>query len=243
MSRKGFIRSEDIQHTRLDAFPYFPVDTLFTHGAISEGEGSVASDLEDEAASQIPPEQRLMDRLQAAERQAQEIARRAYEEGFASGEAEGRTFGESQYKGYIQRLEEHLEDLARATLTLREALHEELLALALAVGEHLAVQQIDRSPAAVKALMEGVLEELPFPLPHGRRDGVAPLQVFLNPQDLDLLGDRFVGHNGLTLMPDATLSRGSLRVETPQGILNASLEQRRERLLQLVARMREGQTP
>lgn len=243
MSHKGFIRSEDLQHAHLEAYPYFPVDATLTHGGMDGGESSVASDLGDEGASQVPLEQRLVDRLQEAERQAQEIARRAYEEGFAAGEAEGRTFGESQYKGYMQRLEGHLADLAEATLALRESLNEQLIALALAVGEHLAVQQIERSPSAVKALMEGVLEELPFPLPRGHREGEAPLQVFLSPLDLEHLGDRFVGHAGLILHSDPALSRGSLRVEALQGILNGSLERRREQLMQLIARMREGGTP
>ena len=126
---------------------------------------------------------------------------------------------------------------------LREALNEELVALSLAVGEHLAVQQIEQSPGAVKALMEHILEELPFPLPRGRRDGELPVQVFLNPIDLERLGDHFIGHAGLTLLADGSLSRGSLRIEAPQGILNGSLERRRERLMQLIARMREGGAP
>lgn len=243
MPRKGFIRSEDLQDTRLEAFPYFPVDAMLAQSGRDGGEGSVASDLGDPDAADIPVEKRLMDRLQDAERQAQDIARRAYEEGFASGEAEGRSFGESQYKGYIARLGEHLEELSRVTRTLSESLNEELIALTLAVGEHLAVQQIDHSPAAVKALLEGVLEELPFPLPHGRRDGEQPLQVFLNPQDLGLLADRFIGHVGLNLLADPALSRGSLRIEAPQGILNGSLERRRDRIMQLITNMREGRVP
>lgn len=243
MPRKGFIRSEDLQDTHLEAFPYFPVDTLLSQGGQEDGEASVASDLGEGNAADIPVEQRLMNRLQEAERQAQDIARRAYEEGFASGEAEGRSFGESQYKGYILRLGEHLEELSRVSRTLSESLNEELIALTLAVGEHLAVQQIDHSPAAVKALLEGVLEELPFPLPHGGRNGEQPLQVFLNPQDLELLADRFIGQAGLNLVADPSLSRGSLRIEAPQGILNGSLERRRERILQLIANMRQGRVP
>ena len=134
-------------------------------------------------------------------------------------------------------------ELASASLMLREALNEELVALALAVGEHLAIQQIEQTPGAVKALMERILEELPFPLPRGRRDGELPVQVFLNPADLDQLGDHFVGHGGLALVPDGSLSRGSLRLEAPQGILNGTLERRREGLMQLIARMKEGITP
>jgi len=242
MSRKGFIRAEDLRDKHLEAFPYFPVDAMMSHTSFDESQNSVAFDIDGEG-TQVPIEQRLVDRLQEAERQAQDIARRAYEEGFASGEAEGRTFGESQYKSYIQRLEEELVALAATSLMLKEALNEELVALALAVGEHLAVQQIEQSPGAVKALMEHILEELPFPLPRGRRDGEMPMQVFLSPADLEQLGDHFIGHAGLALSADGNLTRGSLRIEAPQGILNGSLERRRERLMQLIARMKEGETP
>jgi flagellar biosynthesis/type III secretory pathway protein FliH len=243
MSTKGFIRAEDLRDTRLEAFPYFPVDVMMAHASFDESADSVASDIDDGDLSRVPIEQRLVDRLQDAERQAQDIARRAYEEGFSSGEAEGHAFGESQYKAYIQRLEEQLVELASTSVMLREALNEELVALAIAVGEHLAIQQIEQTPGAVKALMEHILEELPFPLPRGRRDGELPVQVFLNPADLEQLGDHFVGHSGLALVPDGSLSRGSLRIEAPQGILNGTLERRRERLMQLIARMKEGDAP
>jgi len=111
------------------------------------------------------------------------------------------------------------------------------------VGEHLAVQQIERSPRAVRTLMERVLEELPFPLPRGRRDGELPVQAFLHPADLEQLGDHFIGHGGIALLADGSLSRGSLRIEAPQGILNVPLERRRERLMQLIARMNEEGPP
>jgi len=145
MSTKGFIRAEDLRDTHLEAYPYFPVDAMMARNTFEEGTDSVASDLGDEALAKVPIEQRLMDRLQEAERQAQDIARRAYEEGFTSGETEGRAFGESQYKAYMQRLDEQLVELGSTSLILREALDEELVALALAVGEHLAVQQIEQS--------------------------------------------------------------------------------------------------
>ncbi|GLH73816.1 hypothetical protein GETHLI_23180 [Geothrix limicola] len=241
MSTKGYIKAEDLRDKHLEAFPYFPVDVMMARQNLEDGQDSIASGIDGD--SQVPIEQRLVDRLQEAERQAQEIARHAYEEGFASGEAEGRAFGESQYKSYIQRLDEQLAELASTSLMLREALNEELVALSLAVGEHLAVQQIEQSPGAVKALMERILEELPFPLPRGRRDGEMPMQIYLNPADLEQLGDHFVGHSGLTLLADGSLSRGSLRLEAPQGILNGTLERRREQLMQLIARMKEEGAP
>ncbi|HJW71232.1 MAG TPA: FliH/SctL family protein [Geothrix sp.] len=243
MSRKGFIAAEDLRDTRVEAFPYFPVDTTLSQGGVDEGLESVASDLDDANANLVPIEERIIDRLQEAERQAQEIARHAYEQGFAAGEAEGRSFGESQYKAYIQRLEQHLVELGEVTVSLQNSINNQMVALTLAVGEHLAVQQIEQSPEAVQALLEGVLEELPFPLPRGRREGEMPMQVFLSPQDLEQLGDRFMDHAGLSLLADPGLSRGSLRFEAPQGILNGSMEQRRAQVMQVIARMQEGETP
>jgi flagellar assembly protein FliH len=243
MSRRGIIRAEDLHDTSLEAYPYFPVDALLTQGGIDDGEASVASDLDDEEASDVPVEQRIVARLQKAEEQAQEIARRAYEEGFASGEAEGRAFGESQYKAYMLRLEEHLAELTSSAQLLTRALDEELVALALAIGEHLAVQQIEQSPLAVRTLMERVLEELPFPLPRGRRGGEMPMQVFLNPADLEQLGDHFADQAGLALVADTGLSRGSLRIEAPQGIFNGTLERRKEALMQLIQTMQSGEAP
>ncbi len=243
MSRRGIIRAEDLRDLSLEAYPYFPVEALLTPSGIDEGEDSVASDLDDDGAADVPVEQRIVARLQKAEEQAQEIARGAYEEGFASGEAEGRAFGESQYKAYMLRLEEHLAELAATAQLLTRALDEELVALALAVGEHLAVQQIEQSPLAVRTLMDRVLEELPFPLPRGRRGGEMPMQVFLNPADLEQLGDQFTGQSGMALLPDTGLSRGSLRIEAPQGIFNGTLERRKEALMQLIQKMRAGEAP
>lgn len=224
----------------MEAFPYFPVDSsLGRQEETEDGDTSVAQAI---GGPDQPPrnaEERLVDRLQEAERQAQEIARKAYEEGFASGEVEGRAFGESQYQAYIQRLEGHFKELAAASDTLREALNEELVALALAVGEYLALQQLDREPSAVKSLMERVLEDLPFPLPRGKREGEQPIHLFLNPADLERLGDRYIGHEGLSLAADPVLTRGSVRLEAPQGILDATLERRREHLMALIARMKE----
>ena len=242
MTRRGFIRAEDLQDRQVEAFPYFPVDARQARSSYDEGLGSIASDLGDDSAS-VPVEQRIIERLQEAERQAQEIARQAFEEGFTAGEAEGRAFGESTYRTYIQRLETHLAELAGVSVTLQAALNEELIALALAVGEHLAIQQIQASPEAVLALLERTLEDLPFPLPRGRRDGEMPMQVVLNPADLTQLGELFPAHPGLTLVADPTLSRGSLRIEAPQGILNGTLERRREHMMLLLQRMADEDAP
>jgi len=193
---------------------------------------------EEDAKRLASVDQIIYEKLQAAERDAQEIARKAYEEGFASGEAEGRTFGESQYRAFMQRLEGHLDDLVSAATLLKKASDDELLALALAMAEYLAAQQIERPSGSIRPLLDGLLEQHPFPTPARSGENVA-LEVYLHPKDLEQLVDTYIGKPGIALKEDPELSRGSLRVEAAEGVLEATLERRRERLLAAIHKCRE----
>ncbi|MBI3132396.1 MAG: hypothetical protein HYZ13_13845 [Acidobacteria bacterium] len=246
-SRPGarFIPAEQVQDAQLAAFAYRAIDPELAMAAEAgdvddESIGSQLSSAEEDAARLISVDQIIYERMQEAERKATEIEQAAFERGFQAGEAEGRAFGESQYRTYIQRLEGELKELAEATGLVKDQADEQMLALCLAVGEHLAAQQIERSSDSVKALVDRVLERLPFPVPRTRETGEKPLVVHLNPHDLEQLGDHYVGHLGLRLVEDASLSRGSLSLEAEDGVLDATLERRRQRLMELLGRLLEG---
>jgi flagellar assembly protein FliH len=245
MSSERIIPSEIARGKSLEAFPYFPVDPIMALEA-AEGEnpddlsiGSGLSTPEEDAARLASVDHTIHTKLQEAETQAQDIARQAYEEGFAAGEAEGRTFGESQYLTYLQRLEEHLERFARISDGFEKAVVDESLSLALAVGEYLAAQQLDSPKASAADLVRQVLAVHPLRKALGA-PGTEALTVRMNPRDLESLGDRLVGYVGIRFIEDPALGRGSLQLESAEGVLDASLEQRRERLLELVHRHREG---
>ena len=240
-----FIPAEEVQATQVTAFAYRAIDPELALAAQAGDAddtpiGSQLSTPEEDAARLASVDQQIYERMQEAERRVQEIEQAAFEKGFASGEAEGRAFGESQYRTYIQRLEGELKELAEITAQVKDAADEELLALCLAVGEHLAAQQIESSPQAMRALVDRVLESLPFPVPRTRETGEKPFIVHLNPQDLEQVGDHYVGHLGLRLVEDPSLSRGSLTLEAEDGVLDATLERRRQRLMELVGRLMEG---
>jgi flagellar assembly protein FliH len=241
--RHAFIPAEKVDPSAVQAFPYQAVNpTLLVSSADPADDAPIGAQLstEEETLRRLSSvDQQIYERMQEADRKAQEIEREAFEKGFAAGEAEGRAFGESLYKGYIQRLEAELKELAEVTAQVREARDEEMLALCLAVGEHLAAQQINQSPQAVRTLVDRVLEELPFPIPRTREAGERPLILYLHPQDLEQLGDHYVGNLGLRLVEDPALSRGSLRMEAESGILDGTLERRRQRMLELVQRLSE----
>ena len=188
-------------------------------------------------------DQIIHEKLQMAEQQGHEIARHAYEEGFASGEVEGRTFGESQFLVYITRLESHLEELSRMGSLLNQAAKDEVITLAMVIGEYLAGQHLQQSNEAIRPLLESILESHPFPTPETGGKETAALEVFLSPRDLDQLRANQRAYPGIRLMEDENLSRGSLRVVSPEGVLEATLERRRERLMEVLHRFRSLEKP
>lgn len=227
----------------VEAFPYFAATftaPLAVDDGSLEGDQPLAAEIsspEEDAKRLASADQVIYEKLQQAEREAQDIARRAYEEGFAAGETEGRAFGESQYRAFMQRLEGHLQELSQSATLLSQATEEEVVALALSFGEYLAAQQIELSQQAIRPLLESVLEDHPFNAPDSADH--AAFVIHLNPKDLEQLGDAYIGMPGVALREDPDLSRGSLRIEAAEGVLEATLERRRERLLQAIHRARE----
>lgn len=234
------IPAEDVQRVRLEAFPYAipvlpPPPEPETDQPVAE-----ALHVDEDPEVRVAQVDRLIyEKLQQAELEAQTLARTAFEEGFAAGEREGREFGEAQYRVYLQRLDSHLQELSRAAALVGKAAEDELLGLTLAMAEYLAAQQLDQGHQAIRPLLESILNAHPFPAADPGRPGAEVVVVYLHPRDLEDLGDRFIGYPGLRLAEDGELSRGSLRMEAMDGVLEATLERRRERLLEQIHRFFE----
>jgi flagellar biosynthesis/type III secretory pathway protein FliH len=243
MSVERIIRAHRAEHHTIESFPYFTAH--FSNPLPEDADdndaplGAALSTPEEDAKRLASVDQVIYEKLQQAERDALDTARRGYEEGFAAGETEGRQFGESQYRTHIQRLDGHLQELSTA-LSLRErAAQDEMIALALAIGEYLAGRAIEHGAATIQPLLEAVLTAHPFPGASENPD--AAVTIHLNPKDLEALGAGSHLHPGVALQEDAELSRGSLRVEAATGVVDATLEDRVKRLMVLVDRFREGE--
>lgn len=246
MSARRIIPAAEAGLRQIEAFPYLAAmpPTALLPELEDTDESPLADSLttpEEEARRLASADQVIFEKLQNAEREAQDIARRAYEEGFAVGEKEGREFGEAQFRASLQRLDGSLQELNRAASLVEQASEEELLGLALAMAEYLAAQQLEKSPQAIRPLLESILNVHPFPGGDPERSG-QPVLVFLHPRDLQDLGDRFIGYPGLRLVEDGDLSRGSVRLEAADGVLDATLERRRDRLMELMRRFREKES-
>ena len=178
--------------------------------------------------------------LAQAEQKAVETGQRAYEEGFASGDKEGRTTAENQFKVYLSRLETHLKDISDAVSLHKSASEEETLALVTVMAEYLAGQHLGTTADAAGPLLRSILEAHPFPLSESAAPGEPAVVIFMHPKDLEQVQPSITGeYPGTRLIADPELSRGSLRLETADTVIDSTFEKRRERLLFLVNRLNE----
>ena len=240
MSVERVIPAKLAQDRKIETFPYFTAQ--FSTPLPESGDDNdtplaeVLSSAEDDAKRLASVDQVIFEKMQQAERDALDTARKGYEEGFASGEIEGRQFGESQYRAHIHRLDSHLQQLSESLALNQRAAQDEIVALALAIGGHLAGRAINEGEATVRPMLEAILAAHPFP--GSQEDTVIAMIVHMNPKDLETLGAHH-DHPGVALREDPELTRGSLRIEAASGVLDASLERRQAVMMELIERFRE----
>ncbi|MDR0498296.1 MAG: hypothetical protein LBH03_01015 [Holophagales bacterium] len=206
----------------------------------AQTEQLIAKKIADAEQKITETEQTIVEKIAKAEQSATEIGQRAYEEGYASGEKEGRIFGESQFKVHLSRLEDNLEDLSNAVRLTKSASEEEILALITVMAEYLAGQKLGDAAEAVGPLLRSILEAHPFPSSESAILGEPAIAVFMHPKDFEQVQLSIPKeYPGIRLTSDTELSRGSLRFETADTVLDSTFERRRERLLNLVNHLKE----
>jgi flagellar biosynthesis/type III secretory pathway protein FliH len=259
-----FIPAQYVDANRIESYPYqaatvLPgVDEFFPEEDSEEPIGAAYSETPEEVKKRYErmesfekiieqklaqTEQIIAEKHAQAEQHAAEIAQKAYEEGYASGEKEGKTFAESQFRVHLSRLEDSLESLSGAVSLLKAASEDEVLALVTVMAEYLAAQHLETTIDAAGPLLRKLLKEHPFPLPDSSAPGEPAAVVFMHPKDLEQAQESIISEfPGIRLVQDAELSRGSLKLETADTVLDATFDRRRERLLLIVTRlMQEGQ--
>ena len=253
-----YIPARDVDAKRVTVYPYpaavvLPsVEEMLPKQEDEEPLGAEYSEPPEERLKRLESVEKIIeqklaeaDRLVAektakAEQNALEVRQKAYEEGYAAGELDGRTYSESQFKVSIGRLEDSLVALSNAVSLLKAASEEEALALISVMAEYLAARQLEALPDAATPLLRSILEAHPFPLPESAAPGEPAALVFMHPKDLEYAQETISAeYPGIRLVADTDLSRGSLKLETADTVLDATYERRRERLLQMITRLKE----
>jgi len=158
----------------------------------------------------------------------EDVEKRAYEEAFAKGRAEGLASAEREMRPQLQQLQARVERLDAIVATLARPLQEmdavvedQLVQLALTVAKHLVRRELRIDPSQVIA----IIRETVALLPASARD----VRVHLHPEDAAVVREKLAAPTGervWTIVEDPVLGRGGCRVTTDTAQIDARLETR-----------------
>lgn len=158
----------------------------------------------------------------------EDVEKRAYEEAYAKGRAEGLASAEKEMRPQLQQLQARIERLDAIVGTLARPLQEmdamvedQLVQLALTVAKHLVRRELRIDPSQVIA----IIRETVALLPASARD----VRVHLHPEDAAVVREKLAAPTGervWTIVEDPVLGRGGCRVTTDTAQIDARLETR-----------------
>jgi flagellar biosynthesis/type III secretory pathway protein FliH len=166
-------------------------------------------------AATVPAGHRLVSEQVLAGAMARERAM-----GRQQGMAEGRAAASASAEEEVQQLRAVLQGL-RASLTDTQRLFEPMQRLALHLAEQLVRGELEFSSRAIRRLIESALLEV---------DQKLAFSVRLNPEDLQLLRTALGEDDAMHMAGDPALSRGSVRVEMDDGVVEDLIEHRLDTL-------------
>jgi flagellar assembly protein FliH len=151
---------------------------------------------------------------------ATEEAARGYQAGIERARAQMQSQLE-ELDARVRHLDAVLQQLAQPLKALDAEVEQELMQLALAVGQQLARCALKHDPAQVVAIVRQCLEQLPV--------SAREIRVHLHPQDAVCMRERLTspgGERAWTLVEDPTLARGGCVVRSDSSLIDARLESR-----------------
>ena len=149
------------------------------------------------------------------------LQRAAYDEAYANGFAEGRQAARAELEQQLSRFNALMNGLAQPFEELDEEVEVALMDLAVRIAGQLVCREVSVEPQ----LIIGVIQQAIAALPAASRS----VEVHLNPEDSALLTQMYVETEQplpWTLVDDASLTRGGLRVISAASRIDASVEQR-----------------
>lgn len=160
--------------------------------------------------------------LAEARREAEEIRKKAYAEGFRQGWEEGRKKAEAKLAEEEKRLAALKEEFWRLREEVLRESEPEIVALAVTVAEKLLKQELTLAPEKVRAMVRAACREA-----SAQKKAV----LFVSPEDLPVL-ERYKEELKREFRPEVELyfavdpgiARGGCRVETDLGEVDATLE-------------------
>ena len=208
--------SADMQQLAVAADIDEQIETLPADALEASAESPTASPPEsDDSSAAVPAGHRLVSEQVLAGAMARERAM-----GRQQGMAEGRAAASVSAEQEILQLRAVLQGL-QSSLTDTRRLFEPMQRLALHLAEQLVRGELEFSSRAIRRLIESALLEV---------DQKLAFSVRLNPEDLQLLRTSLGEDDAMHMAGDPGLSRGSVRVEMDDGVVEDLIENRLDTL-------------
>jgi flagellar assembly protein FliH len=174
-----------------------------------------------------------------------ELARQAFEEGFAAGEQAGLEVGREKAVSYLNAIADTLGALTELRHQICREAHEELVALAVAVAERLVRRELTVDRSLLLERVQEFLTELEDPTSITLR--MHPLDLAYAESCQEEWRHLFGAVGQLRLEETHDLQQGDIRIETPTTSLDARIESllatARDRLLEVIADLPHGSAP
>jgi len=154
---------------------------------------------------------------------------RIHQEAHKLGYAAGYEEGTARVRMEALRLHTLADDIDKALARVDQELAQETLALAIEVARQVVRQTLQIKPEVVLEVVREALAQLPH----------HHTSIYLHPEDASLVR-RYVGdqlaHAGHRILEDALLTRGGCRVEASGSQIDATLETRWRRVMEVLGR-------
>ena len=139
---------------------------------------------------------------------------------FEQGYREGLASGKAEAQARAQRLETLLSKLAYPFEELDAAVEDELVALAKILATHILRRELKSDPGQIIGAVRDCVEVLPT--------AARNVRVVLHPEDAELVREYASGDQGRgwTIQEDASVAKGSLRVESDTSHIDGRIENR-----------------
>ncbi|SCX56959.1 flagellar assembly protein FliH [Nitrosospira sp. Nsp1] len=216
--------SRIIHKERLAAYQRWEMDTFEPAGGSTPepGEGKHESANNAGTAVILP----TVEQIEQIHQQArQEGYAAGYEAGFNTGQEAGYQAASALGAAEVGKLQTLLHDFQRELTNADQAISDNLLTLALCLARQMLREALKVKPE----LMLGVVRDC---LQNDAAFG-QPVQLFLHPDDAALVREHLHHElNDCTVCVDSSLDRGSCRIKTGSGQIDATLATRWQRMVQ-----------
>lgn len=189
--------------------------------APADSRGFVSPYVSKEKLREINAEER---RRQGLVPNEEEIEKRAYEKGFAQGEAAGLAAGQQQAQALVNQMQSILTDMQTMWQQLLTTYEKQIIDLVCRVAEQVVYGKVEIDQEIVKNVILNAFSVIPEPV------GVT---IEVNPKDyeyIDTVKEDFFTQiaslKDVSVSPDPAVSRGGCHIRSRSGDVDASLETR-----------------